>query len=122
MAAGLRSAAIAVPKIITDAPTPKNKPINRRIAILPSAFSLLSVQRCRSPDNEIFCRSIRTTGRYHEHVARWHYDLAYELNLRWGAMSVKNASKVGPRYPQVVVLVGATGDLSQRRLLPGLFH
>ena len=37
-------------------------------------------------------------------------------------MSVKNASKVGPRYPQVVVLVGATGDLSQRRLLPGLFH
>jgi glucose-6-phosphate 1-dehydrogenase len=29
---------------------------------------------------------------------------------------------VGPRYPQVVVLVGATGDLSQRKLLPGLFH
>src|SRR5260370_23191760 len=37
-------------------------------------------------------------------------------------MLAKNASKVGPRYPQVVVLVGATGDLSQRRLLPGLFH
>lgn len=37
-------------------------------------------------------------------------------------MPVKNASKVGPRYPQVVVLVGATGDLSQRKLLPGLFH
>ena len=37
-------------------------------------------------------------------------------------MTVKNASKVGPRYPQVVVLVGATGDLSQRKLLPGLFH
>ena len=37
-------------------------------------------------------------------------------------MSVKNASKVGPRYPQVVVLVGATGDLSKRKLLPGLFH
>src|SRR5260370_21471057 len=34
----------------------------------------------------------------------------------------KNGSKVGRRYPQVVVLVGATGDLSQRRLLPGLFH
>ena len=32
MAAGLRSAAIAVPKIITDAPRPKNKPINRCIA------------------------------------------------------------------------------------------
>jgi len=29
---------------------------------------------------------------------------------------------VGPRYPQVVVLIGATGDLSQRKLLPGLFH
>jgi len=37
-------------------------------------------------------------------------------------MLVKNASKVGPRYPQVVVLVGATGDLSRRKLLPGLFH
>ena len=29
---------------------------------------------------------------------------------------------VGPRQPQVVVLVGATGDLSRRKLLPGLFH
>lgn len=29
---------------------------------------------------------------------------------------------VGPKYPQVVVLVGATGDLSKRKLLPGLFH
>ncbi len=29
---------------------------------------------------------------------------------------------VGPKAPQVVVLVGATGDLSQRKLLPGLFH
>jgi glucose-6-phosphate 1-dehydrogenase len=29
---------------------------------------------------------------------------------------------VGPRYPQVVVLVGATGDLAKRKLLPGLFH
>jgi glucose-6-phosphate 1-dehydrogenase len=37
-------------------------------------------------------------------------------------MLTKNASKVGPRYPQVVVLVGATGDLSRRRLLPGLFR
>jgi glucose-6-phosphate 1-dehydrogenase len=34
----------------------------------------------------------------------------------------KNASRVGPRYPQVVVLFGATGDLSKRKLLPGLFH
>ncbi|HTV51284.1 MAG TPA: glucose-6-phosphate dehydrogenase [Steroidobacteraceae bacterium] len=29
---------------------------------------------------------------------------------------------VGPRFSQVVVLVGATGDLSKRKLLPGLFH
>jgi len=29
---------------------------------------------------------------------------------------------VGPKYPQVVVLVGASGDLSRRKLLPGLFH
>ena len=29
---------------------------------------------------------------------------------------------VGPRLPQVVVLVGATGDLARRKLLPGLFH
>ena len=29
---------------------------------------------------------------------------------------------VGPKNSQVVVLVGATGDLSRRKLLPGLFH
>jgi glucose-6-phosphate 1-dehydrogenase len=29
---------------------------------------------------------------------------------------------VGPKYPQVVTLVGATGDLSRRKLLPGLLH
>ncbi len=29
---------------------------------------------------------------------------------------------MGPRYPHLVVLVGATGDLSRRKLLPGLFH
>jgi glucose-6-phosphate 1-dehydrogenase len=34
----------------------------------------------------------------------------------------KNSKRVGPRYPQVVVLFGATGDLSRRKLLPGLFH
>src|ERR1700738_2591772 len=28
----------------------------------------------------------------------------------------------GPQFPQVVVLVGATGDLARRKLLPGLFH
>ena len=34
----------------------------------------------------------------------------------------KIPSGVGPKDPQVVVLVGATGDLSKRKLLPGLFH
>ena len=29
---------------------------------------------------------------------------------------------VGPRYPQVVLLFGATGDLARRKLLPGLYH
>ena len=29
---------------------------------------------------------------------------------------------VGPKHSQVIVLVGATGDLSRRKLLPGLFH
>jgi glucose-6-phosphate 1-dehydrogenase len=29
---------------------------------------------------------------------------------------------VGPKYPHVVVLFGATGDLARRRLLPGLFR
>jgi len=32
------------------------------------------------------------------------------------------AAGVGPQFPQVVVLIGATGDLSRRKLLPGLFH
>jgi len=32
------------------------------------------------------------------------------------------AAGVGPGFAQVVVLVGATGDLSRRKLLPGLFH
>ncbi len=36
-------------------------------------------------------------------------------------MARVNAS-VGPQHPQIVVLVGATGDLSRRKLLPGLFH
>ena len=29
---------------------------------------------------------------------------------------------VGPKHPQVLVLIGATGDLARRKLLPGLFH
>ncbi len=37
-------------------------------------------------------------------------------------MAKKAPAGVGPRYPQVVVLFGATGDLSKRKLLPGLFH
>ncbi len=38
------------------------------------------------------------------------------------ATQARNSMRVGPRYPQVVVLFGATGDLSKRKLLPGLFH
>ena len=34
----------------------------------------------------------------------------------------KVPSGVGPRFPQVVVLVGATGDLARRKLIPGLLH
>jgi glucose-6-phosphate 1-dehydrogenase len=34
----------------------------------------------------------------------------------------KIAPGVGPKFPQVVVLFGATGDLARRKLLPGLFH
>ena len=37
-------------------------------------------------------------------------------------MSTNSAARVGPRYPHVVVLFGATGDLAKRKLLPGLFH
>jgi len=29
---------------------------------------------------------------------------------------------VGPKYPQVLTLVGGSGDLAQRKLWPGLFH
>ena len=32
-----------------------------------------------------------------------------------------NDATMGPEHPQVVVLFGATGDLAQRKLLPGLF-
>ena len=31
-------------------------------------------------------------------------------------------SGVGPKHAQVLILVGATGDLAQRKLLPGLYH
>lgn len=34
----------------------------------------------------------------------------------------KTPADVGPQNPQAVVLVGATGDLAARKLLPGLFH
>jgi len=39
-----------------------------------------------------------------------------------GYMVAKVLAGVGPRFPQVVVLVGATGDLARRKLLPGLFY
>ena len=34
----------------------------------------------------------------------------------------KAPAGVGPKLPQIVVLFGATGDLAQRKLLPGLYH
>jgi len=34
----------------------------------------------------------------------------------------KAPAGVGPKQPQIVVLFGATGDLAQRKLLPGLYH
>jgi glucose-6-phosphate 1-dehydrogenase len=37
-------------------------------------------------------------------------------------MAAKIPAGVGPQFPQVVVLVGATGDLARRKLLPGIFH
>ncbi len=37
-------------------------------------------------------------------------------------MAKKIPAGVGPSHPQVVVLFGATGDLSRRKLLPGLLH
>ena len=37
-------------------------------------------------------------------------------------MAKKVLRGVGPGYPQIVVLFGATGDLARRKLLPGLFH
>jgi glucose-6-phosphate 1-dehydrogenase len=36
--------------------------------------------------------------------------------------TAQSHARVGPRYPHLVVLVGATGDLARRKLLPGLFH
>jgi glucose-6-phosphate 1-dehydrogenase len=39
-----------------------------------------------------------------------------------GYPMAKVPAGVGPKSPQVVVLFGATGDLSRRKLLPGLFH
>ncbi len=37
-------------------------------------------------------------------------------------MMVLNSNQIGPTNPYVVVLFGATGDLSRRKLLPGLLH
>jgi glucose-6-phosphate 1-dehydrogenase len=37
-------------------------------------------------------------------------------------MVSKIPAGVGPQFPQVVVLVGATGDLARRKLLPGMLH
>src|SRR5262245_38164460 len=51
-----------------------------------------------------------------------HCSLSQVRNREAGAKLAKNASKLGPKAPQIVVLFGATGDLSRRKLLPGLYH
>ena len=38
------------------------------------------------------------------------------------ALWLRIPAGVGPKFPQVVVLFGATGDLARRKLLPGLYH
>src|SRR6185437_5512995 len=39
-----------------------------------------------------------------------------------GGVVSKIPAGVGPQYPHVIVLVGATGDLARRKLLPGLLR
>ena len=51
-----------------------------------------------------------------------HFILPFEAARFWGDAGRWAKIPVGPKYPQVVVLVGATGDLSRRKLLPGLLH
>jgi glucose-6-phosphate 1-dehydrogenase len=38
------------------------------------------------------------------------------------SLGSEQLSRVGPRYPHLVILFGATGDLARRKLIPGLFH
>ncbi|HVU02221.1 MAG TPA: glucose-6-phosphate dehydrogenase [Polyangiaceae bacterium] len=45
------------------------------------------------------------------------------MTQRWTVTPrAKVPAGVGPKFPHVVVLFGATGDLSRRKLIPGLFH
>src|ERR1700683_2756081 len=47
--------------------------------------------------------------------------IARALQSRGSTVAKIHAGE-GPKHPQVVVLVGATGDLARRKLWPGLFH
>ena len=61
----------------------------------------------------------------HSHCSRTRFiriPFARARSLRKDLHDGEDSPGVGPRYPQVVVLVGATGDLARRKLLPGLFH
>ena len=49
-------------------------------------------------------------------------DLLQGAQEQQQALVAKIPPGVGPRFPQVVVLFGATGDLARRKLLPGLFR
>src|SRR6201996_7700808 len=61
---------------------------------------------------------------WHAPRSRWTFSPCFSLNPTTEGLSTmaKISAGVGPRLPQVVVLFGATGDLSRRKLLPGLFH
>src|SRR5882724_1257401 len=53
---------------------------------------------------------------------QWHRACMGSTRREGSRMARKIPPGVGPQHPQVVVLVGATGDLARRKLLPGLFH
>ena len=74
----------------------------------------------RDPDARLRPRSPRFTSTVRGGVP-YPRNERQRASTRGQALS-KNAAGIGPQYPQVVVLFGATGDLSRRKLLPGLFH
>src|SRR6195952_1617929 len=58
----------------------------------------------------------------HRVLSRVRAQIRAQIRAQRRLTLAKIPAGVGPRHPQVVVLVGATGDLARRKLLPGLFH